>query len=213
MTTKTGRGLGLAVVALAVAVPGATASATLGDDTNHPAFKGHRIVEGVSIGGVKVGMTKSQAIAVWGKPDRICRRGNPYDPDDRRRMCSYDNAGFTVLPSGEVTTVWISLTKPPIRDPAFNRAYRLAAPKLLPFRTGKKIGLRSTMDAARRAYGIVIPDDPAHRSEHEQTVIVRQPQGCTQFGWNASKPTFTYVDTIEVTAPAWCRKDPAEEDS
>ena len=204
---RCGLGLGLAV-ALALTVPAVAAKPKVG---NPAAFRGHRIVDGVSIGGVKVGMTKAQAIAVWGKPDGVCRRGNPYDPDDLRRMCNYGYASFVVLPSGKVTGVWIGLTKPPGRTASFARWYRLAAPKVLPFKSAKNIGLRSRLDDARRAYGVPAPGKLTDWAA--QNVVVRQPQGCTWFSWRASKPTFAYVDGIQVTSPAWCPKDPDEKDS
>ena len=216
----------VAAAALCIAVlPGTVTAAR---ETGNPVtFKGKRIVEGVSIGGLKVGMSKAQAIALWGKPDRVCRRGNVYDPDDRRRACGYSwvrtrkgkesvgrpYAGFTHSPSGVVTSVYISLTKYD-NIPALERSYRLAAPKVLPFNTGKNIGLRSTMEDARRAYGIPPPsrtmdDEPSYWED----VVVRQPQGCTWFSSSGdSKPAYTYIDAIAVTAPEWCPKDPAAEE-
>jgi hypothetical protein len=219
--------LGLAVgLALAVAVPAGTATATVGDFTNPAAFRGKRIVDGVSIGGVKVGMRKAQAIAVWGKPDGVCRRENPYDPDDRRRACSYGTwvegksekesgrpyAGFTHSPSGVVTSVHLVLVK--VAGKSFERRYNLAAREVLPLKTGRKIGLRSTLADARRAYGLPLPAKPVDDEPSLwKTVVVRQPQGCTVFGWYDSAPAYTYIDSIQVTAPEWCPKDAAEEDS
>ena len=216
------RVLGLAAALSIAVLPGTVTAAR--DNGNPVTFKGKRIVEGVSIGGLKVGMSKAQAIALWGKPDRVCRRGNVYDPDDRRRACSYSwvrtkngkeavnhpYAGFTHSPSGEVTSVYISLTKYN-NIASLERSYKLAAPKVLPFNTSKNIGLRSTLEDARRAYGIPPPAVPIEdEPSYWESVVVRQPQGCTWFSSSGdSKPVYTYIDSIAVTSPEWCPKDPA----
>jgi hypothetical protein len=169
-------------------------------------------------------MRKSRAVAVWGEPDGRCRRIAPYDPDDLRRGCAYGGfiktskgvesgppfAGFTFLPSGEVTSVWLSLTKYSSAGTAVDRYYRLAAAKARRFKTARTIRLRSTMQAARRAYGLPTPRNvPSDRQKDILgSVIVRQRDACTVFGWSGSNPLFTYIDTIEVAAAAWCPKDP-----
>jgi hypothetical protein len=70
------------------------------------------------------------------------------------------------------------------------------------------------MADARRAYGLPVPQPPEGQfDDYMETVVVRQPQGCTTFGWYDSKPTYTYIDAIQVMAPQWCPKDPAEEET
>jgi hypothetical protein len=220
------RFLTLAVVTLPllVAAPSGAATAKLPQLLNTPKFKSTRIVEGVSIGGVKVGMQKSQAVAAWGKPDGKCRRVAPYDPGDRRRGCFYGGftktraglqsqrpfAGFTVLPSGKVTSVFLVLVKWPSRDPSLKREYDLAAPRVRPFKTTKHIGLRSTMKSARDAYGLPTPQNlPDNRvGDFLSTVVVRQPNACTVFTSSDSAPTFMYIETISVTDAAFCPPDP-----
>ncbi len=216
--------LAAVTVPLLVAVSPGAAAEKLPRFTSPAKFKSHRIVEGISIGGVKVGMTKSQAIAVWGKPDGECRRVAPYDPGDRRRGCSYGGftktragvqsgrpyAGFTVLPSGKVTSVYLLLIKWPGRDPSLKREYDMAAPKVLPFKTAKHVGLSSTMTATRAAYGISIPQNlPDNRvSDFLSTVVVRHANACTVFSATDSTPAFSSVSSISVTAAAFCPPDP-----
>jgi hypothetical protein len=209
---------------LLVVAPAGAAIAKLPKFTNPPKFKSDRIVEGISVGGVKVGMRKSDAIAVWGKPDGRCRRVAPYDPNDRRRGCTYGGftktrggiqsgmpfAGFTFLPTGRVTSVYLVLIKWPSGDPGVRRRYRMAAPKVRPFKTAKNIGLRSTMKAARDAYGISAPQYvPDYRAQDFlSSVIFRQGNACTVFSSSDSAPAFTYIDSISVNAAAFCPADP-----
>jgi hypothetical protein len=209
---------------LLVVAPAGAAIAKLPKFTNPPKFKSDRIVEGISVGGVKVGMRKSEAIAVWGKPDGRCRRVAPYDPNDRRRGCTYGGftktrsgiqsgrplAGFTFLPTGRVTSVYLVLIKSASGDPGLRRSYNMAAAKVRPLKTGKKIGLRSTMKAARDAYGIPTPQNvPGYRAQDFLgSVIFRQSNACTVFSSSSSAPTFTYIDSISVNAAAFCPPDP-----
>ena len=170
-------------------------------------------------------MRKSQAIAVWGQPDGRCRRVAPYDPDDLRRGCDYGGfvktrsgtqsgrpfAGFTFLPSGEVTSVHIGLIKFQTRDRELERWYDMAARKVRPFRTSRGIGLRSTMQAAREAYGIPTPTNvPSYRADDFlSSVIVRKGGACTVFYSVGSAPPFTYVDVISVNAAQFCPAEPS----
>jgi hypothetical protein len=192
-----------------------------------PKFGSHRIVEGTSIGGIKLGMRKSKALALWGKPDGRCRRVSPYDPNDRRRGCEYSGstkssrgiqggrpfAAFTFLPSGRVASIHLVLVKWPSHDPELIRAYKLAAPKVRPFRTSKGIRLRSTMQAARDAYGIPTPQNIPDNQVKDLlgSVIFRQANACTVFSSYDSAPAFTYIDSISVTAAAFCPADPEAE--
>ena len=204
------------IAQLLVVAPAGAAIAKLPNFTNPPKFKSDRIVEGISVGGVKVGMRKSDAIAVWGKPDGRCRRVAPYDPNDRRRGCTYGGqsgmpfAGFTFLPTGRVTSVYLVLIKWPSGDPGLRRRYRMVAPKVRPFKTAKNIGLRSTMKAARDAYGISAPQNvPDYRAkDFLSSVIFRQGDACTVFYSFSSAPAFTYIDSISVNAAAFCPADP-----
>jgi hypothetical protein len=210
------------IALLLVAISDGAATAKIPRFSNPPKFTSHRIVDGSSIGGVKIGMRKAGAVKVWGKPDGRCYRIDPYSPDDRQRGCSYGGfiqtrkgkvsgrslAGFTYLPSGEVTSVWISLIKD--KEPTNQLQQKLAAPMVLPFKSAQGIGLRSTLEAARGAYGIQIPPNvPSYREgDFTRRVIVRRPDACTVFSWSMSKPIFTYVDTIAVYGGAWCPADP-----
>jgi len=214
-----------AVAALGLAGPGSPAAAERPTYTHPPKFRSNRIVEGVSIGGLKVGMQKSQAIAAWGKPDGKCRRVNPYDPDDRRRECQYAGftrtkrgiesgyppAGFTHLPSGKVTGVHIGLPARVSGDKSLERKYNMAVRLVGPLKTSKRIGLRSTMQAARDAYGIPTPTtklEDYNSKDFLGSVIVRQANACTVFSSSNSRPFFKYVDGISVNAAEWCPKDP-----
>lgn len=122
-------------------------------DAAVPKFKPRTIVPGTSIGGVMVGMTKAKAVAVWGKPDR-CQNEQP------AIWCQYvapstlangfvtppqPYAGF-YLRSGKVIAVNL--------ETAENKA---VDPKLKRVKTSKKIGLNSTMQAARSAYEFPAP--------------------------------------------------------
>lgn len=210
-----------------LAAPPAQAGSAKLPRFTHPArFASKRIVEGVSIGGVSLGMSKAKAISVWGKPDGICRRGNPYDPNDRRRDCTYGGfiqtrkgktstqgyADFTVTPAGVVTSVGVLLINWGINDAHLRRDYALAAERVRPLRTGKGIRLESEMDAARRAYGLPIPvEGPSGPDADVQgEVILTGPDACTVFSSRDSKPTFKNIESISVVTAAYCpqQKDP-----
>ena len=83
-----------------------------------PTFKGLSIVPGVSIGAVKVGMSKAKAVAVWGKPDKCSadqyktttceyRPNGPFEKDSS--SANYQVAEFE-LRSGKVITVAVITT-------------------------------------------------------------------------------------------------------
>jgi hypothetical protein len=115
-----------------------------------PKFGPLTIVPGTSIGGVKVGMTKAKAVAVWGKPDS-CVPGGSGAPD----ACNY-TAASTVqgntyvqpfatffLKSGRVVAVDI--------ESAENTAVDAKVKKV---KTAKGIHVLSTMTSALKAYNI-----------------------------------------------------------
>jgi hypothetical protein len=217
-----------AIAGLTIAIfAGAGAEAANAPPFAAPAhFTSTRIAEGASIGGVAIGMTKKKAVSVWGKPDGVCRRADPYNPDDRRRTCTYGEfvkvrggkestgagsyAGFGVTPEGKVVSVYVRAAKPAINDRALQRAYERAYARVRGLKTGRAIRVRSTMEAARHAYGIPTPVNIpyGHESDFLRTVIVRGATTCTTFSSNGSKPLFTYIEVIQVITSAYCPPDP-----
>jgi hypothetical protein len=110
------------------------------------------IVPGISIGGVKVGMTRHQAVATWGAPDRCV-------PFENVSWCQYLTtvegitdpfAGF-YLKGGKVVGVTIGL---PTRN---------FANKVTKLKTAKGIGLGSAAATVRAKYG---NSDAATRRGH-----------------------------------------------
>jgi hypothetical protein len=170
-------------------------------------------------------MSKSRAIAIWGKPDGACRRLDPYDPSDRSRACYYGGfmktrrgiesgptyASFDYVPSGEVTSVRVSLdTAAAAASASGRRFYDLALPKVRSFKTNRNIRLLATMESARRAYGIPTPpEDEFGKTRAFSKVIVRQPGACTVFWGNTGHKTlWTTIDSIEIYSTEWCPPDP-----
>ncbi len=140
-----------------------------------PRFSPPTIVPGTSIGGVKVGMTKAQAVAVWGRPDRS-------QPDGSATWFMY--TAIKTLDSGQV------IPYPQPFAGFYVRARRVVAvsietaenaaadAKLRRVRTSRGIRLESTMAAARRAYGFSV------RGQGEAGLsrgLFRQQRRCTLF--------------------------------
>lgn len=140
-----------------------------------PTFAGTSIVTGAAIGGAKVGMTKKQLVAVWGKPDR-CMPKDQYGTstcewvaastlqDGRKIKQSYTSFK---LRKGKVIVINLELAENTAID---RRQKRL--------KTSKKIRLGSKMSEARRKYGIPAPTGgPDSRS----SALYKQGKRCTRF--------------------------------
>ncbi|HEY1597476.1 MAG TPA: hypothetical protein VGF74_18905 [Thermoleophilaceae bacterium] len=134
----------------ALALPAAPALASI----PHLSFKKPSIVPGKSIGGVKVGMTKRQAVAKWGTPDRCL----PFENDI---WCQFltrspvQGGGSTTVPfagyylkGGKVTGVEIGLP---------DNSGSAAVTKVKKLKTAKKVGLGSAAATVRSKYGIPTP--------------------------------------------------------
>src|SRR3954471_12342155 len=104
-----------AVMALALAAAG-------GASAKFPKFKNHLIVPGKSIGGVKVGMTKKQAVKAWGKPDlvdTVAIKGYPWYrwrviQDVVNGVTVFDDIAGFYLHHGRVVVVNIGLPEDPV---------------------------------------------------------------------------------------------------
>jgi len=137
-----------------------------------PKFANKLIVTGKSIGGVEVGMTKKQAVAVWGHPDECLPFGESTWCNYKARSSKANNmvqpfAGFYVR-SGRVVAINL--------DEAENASID---PKLKKLKTRKHIGLASTLGAARKAYGI---PDPGNSGEAGRSrAVYKQKRRCTLF--------------------------------
>ena len=126
----------LFLVALTVCLLPATASAAL------PRFTDHQIVLGRSIGGVRVGMTKAQAIAKWGAT-AAC------PPSLTNGSCDWVSPkdGFASLSirNGVVSAVEIRMSTDSRGNPIFKGP-------LMKMKTSKKIGMKATVRDILRAY-------------------------------------------------------------
>jgi hypothetical protein len=156
-----------------------------------PKFNPNTIVTGKSIGGVAVGMTKTQAVGVWGKADR-CRKEQTY-PGDFRTFCEYlaksSAAGSTPIPfayfvvrSGRVILVHV--------ESAENAAADAKVDKL---KTSKRIGIGSKMSAARKAYAL---PPPSGGEAGESRAIYKQKARCTLF--YAPQSPYVKIESITV---------------
>jgi hypothetical protein len=158
-------------------------------DARVPKFKPKTIVPGVSIGGVKVGMTKKKAVKLWGKPDRC-------QPDANASWCVY--TAPSTLSDGTVT--------PPQPYAGFYvRAGKVIAvnletaenaavdPKLHKLKTSKKIRLGSSMDDARAAYSLPAPSGGEAGLSR---ALLKKHKRCTMF--YAPTSPYTKIEAITV---------------
>jgi hypothetical protein len=137
-----------------------------------PKFANKLIVTGTSIGGVEVGMTKKQAVGVWGHPDECLPFGESTWCNYKARSSKANNmvqpfAGFYVR-SGKVVAINL--------DEAENAAID---PKVKKLKTRKHIGLASTLSAARKAYNIPHPGNGGEAGESRG--LYKQKRRCTLF--------------------------------
>jgi hypothetical protein len=150
-----------------------------------PKFKNKSIVTGVSIGGVKVGMSKAKANKAWGKPDRC---------QDSPVWCQYLATGtingFTntqpfagfYLKGGKVVAVGVEYAENPAVDA-----------KVVKLKTSKGIHLGSSMSDVRSKYGL----GPASGGEAGLSrAIVKKGKRCTLF--YAPTPPYSKVEAIQV---------------
>jgi hypothetical protein len=156
-----------------------------------PKFNPPKIVTGTSIGGVKVGMTKREAVGVWGRPDRCQAEGTA-------TWCQY--LAKATLPDGTVSDpipfagFWLRGQKVIVIhiEEADNDD---VDPKLRKLKTGKGIRIRSSMDAARNAYDI--PDPPPGEATQSRAIL-KQGRKCTLF--YAPESPYDTIDSITVGA-------------
>ena len=174
------------VLALLVCASGVAAA-----DAKVPRYGTKTIVPGQSIGGVKIGMTKAQAVAVWRSPDR-CVAGGPGQPT----WCQYlalstlqggsklinPFSGF-YLRAGRVVAVNVESAENVKVDPVVKR-----------LKTNKGIHIHSTMAALKRAHGV----GPVSGGEAGKSRAVIRSRGkrCTQF--YAPDFPYTRIDSIVV---------------
>lgn len=133
----------LLVLSLTFAIVLIAASAAI---ARTPRFGPLTIVPGTSIGGVKVGMTKAQAIAVWGRPDRCVpgRAGAADSCEFLARGTQYTQPfAYFHVKSGRVVAVQL--------ESAENAAIDAKVKKI---RSAKGIHVLSTMTATLKAYKI-----------------------------------------------------------
>jgi outer membrane protein assembly factor BamE (lipoprotein component of BamABCDE complex) len=167
-----------AAVALAIGlslVAASTASAKV------PKLKGTAIVTGTSIGGLKVGMSKAQAVAAWGKPDRCL-------PADQYGTTTCDYVAESTLTGGSKVTqsfAGFKLRKQKVivvnLETAENKAID---PKLKRLKTSKNIKLGSKLSDARSRYHIAAP---AGGEAALSNALFKQGKLCTTF-FAASAP-------------------------
>lgn len=175
--------LAITTVAVAVlAVPGVAAA-----KTPRFSFKKPSIVPGQSIGGVKVGMTKHQAAATWGSPDRCL-------PFENVTWCQYLTtsavqggpsiaspfAGF-FLKGSKVVAVEVEIPNNNL------------ASKVKKLKTAKGVGLGSSAATARAKYGIPTPPPGEATASRNQ---LKQGKHCTQF--YAPQAPFKTITDIDV---------------
>jgi len=146
-----------------------------GSGANVPKLRGTKIVTGSSIGGLKVGMSKKQAVAAWGKPDRC---GAP----DQYGTTTCDYVAQSTLPGGyKVTQSFANfrLRKKKVIVVNLETAENTKIdPKLKRVKTSKKIRLGSKLARARSVYHIAAPTGgPDARSN----ALFRQGKRCTTF--------------------------------
>jgi hypothetical protein len=177
--------LGLVVVLSLSLLAAGPASARI------PKFNPNTIVTGQAIGGVKIGMTKKQAVAVWGKPDR-CRKEETY-PGDFRTFCEYvarsSLGGSTPIPfarfvvrSGRVILVDVESAENAAADSKVNK-----------LKTSKGIGIGSKMSAARKAYKL---GPPSGGEAGQSRALYKQKSRCTLF--YAPQSPYTKIESISV---------------
>jgi hypothetical protein len=156
---------------------------------NVPKFKPQTIVPGQSIGGVEIGMTKKQAVGVWGKPDRC-------QAEQDAKWCVFNarstlSNGFVTQPqpfagfyvrSGKVIVVHVDSAENAAVDPKVNR-----------LKTSKKIGITSKMSAARRAYNL---PPPSGGEAGESRALYKQKRRCTLF--YAPQSPYEKIESISV---------------
>jgi hypothetical protein len=140
-----------------------------------PKFKPKTIVTGKAIGGVKVGMTKHDAIALWGKPDR--HDSSAQTATAYQYVAKSTLADGTVTPPQQYATFWVRSGK--VIEIEIETAENTKVdPKLHKLKTSKGIKLDSTMDQAQAAYGF---PEPAGGEAGLSRGVYKQGKHCTLF--------------------------------
>ena len=164
-----------------------TAAPALANKTPRFSFAKPSIVPGSSIGGVKVGMTRHQAVATWGAPDRCVAFENvswcqylTSAPLQGGGTITNPFAGFFVK-GGKVVAVEVDLPNNGL------------AAKLKKLKTAKGVGLSSGSATVRAKYGI--PTPPPGEATASRNGL-KQGKRCTMF--YAPQAPYTTVTGIDV---------------
>jgi hypothetical protein len=164
-----------------------TAAPALANKTPRFSFKKPAIVPGSSIGGVKVGMTRHQAVATWGSPDRCLPFENvtwcqylTAAPSQGAGTITNPFAGF-FLKAGKVVAVEVDLPNNSL------------ASKVKKLKTAKGVRLGSAASTVRAKYGI--PTPPPGEATASRNGL-KQGKRCTMF--YAPQSPFTTITAIDV---------------
>jgi hypothetical protein len=164
-----------------------TATPALANKTPRFSFKKPSIVPGSSIGGVKVGMTRHQAVARWGSPDRCVAFENvswcqylSTEPLQGGGAISNPFAGF-FLNGGKVVAVEVDLPNNSL------------ASKVKKLKTAKGVGLGSAAATVRSKYGIPTPA-PGEATQSRDGL--KHGKNCTMF--YAPQAPYTTITAIDV---------------
>jgi hypothetical protein len=177
----------LTLTAITVGALALTVSPALANNTPRFSFKNPAIVPGSAIGGVKVGMTKHQAVAVWGSADRCLPFENvtwcqylTAAPSQGAGTITNPFAGF-FLKGGKVVAVEVDLPNNGL------------ASKVKKLKTAKGVGLGSAATKVRAKYGI--PTPPPGEATASRNGL-KHGKHCTMF--YAPQSPFTTITAIDV---------------
>jgi outer membrane protein assembly factor BamE (lipoprotein component of BamABCDE complex) len=151
-------------------------------------FKRPSIVPGQSIGGVTVGMTRHQAVAAWGSPDRCVKFENV-------RWCQYLTTSRVVGGGGSISSPFAGffLKGPKVVAVEVDLPNNSLATTVKKLKTAKNVGLGSASATVRAKYGIPTPPPGEATASRNQ---LKKAGRCTQF--YAPQAPYTTVTAIDV---------------